>query len=195
MKEQVNSLAIIQAKVKAPKGQFNSFGKYHYRSAEDILEAVKLVINPMGFSISISDTIIQLGDRYYIQATATLTDGKETYVATAYAREEDSKKGMDGSQVTGASSSYARKYALNGLFALDDTKDSDATNTYDKEPAKVEVKPFTLSANDMGELAKKLKECTELSHLSKYWKDMDDKWKSLPIVLDLFTKRKNELTK
>ena len=195
MKESANSLAIIQAKVKAPKGQFNSFGKYHYRSAEDILEAVKLVINPMGFSISISDTIIQLGDRYYIQATATLTDGKETYVATAYAREEESKKGMDGSQVTGASSSYARKYALNGLFALDDTKDSDATNTHDKEPSKAEVKPFTLTANEIGEVSKQLKECTELVHLSEYWKDMDAKWKALPIVLELFTKRKNELTK
>lgn len=195
MKESANSLAIIQAKVKAPKGQYNTFGKYYYRSAEDILEAVKLVVNPMGFSISISDTIIQLGDRYYIQATATLTDGKETHTVTAFAREEESKKGMDGSQVTGASSSYARKYALNGLFALDDTKDSDATNIHDKEPAKREEKPFTLSANEMGEVAKQLKECTELVHLSEYWKDMDAKWKALPIVLELFTKRKNELTK
>lgn len=194
MKESANSLAIIQAKVKAPKGQFNSFGKYYYRSAEDILEAVKLVINPMGFSIYISDTIIQIGDRYYIQATATLTDGKETYVATAYAREEESKKGMDGSQVTGASSSYARKYALNGLFALDDTKDSDATNTHDKEPPKAEVKPFTLSANEMGELAKQLRECTELEHLTEYWNDMDSNWKALPIVKNLFSKRKQDLT-
>ena len=124
-----NKLAEIQAKVKAPKGQFNSFGKYNYRSAEDILEAVKQVVNPMGYSITISDTIINVGDRYYIKATATLTNGKETYTTDGYAREEESKKGMDGSQVTGASSSYARKYALNGLFALDDTKDSDATNS------------------------------------------------------------------
>lgn len=128
-----NSLSEIQAKVKAPKGQFNSFGKYHYRSAEDILEAVKQVINPMGFYISISDTIIVQGDRFYVQATATLSNGTETYTSTAFAREEESKKGMDGSQVTGASSSYARKYALNGLFALDDTKDSDATNTHGKD--------------------------------------------------------------
>ena len=131
-----NKLAEIQAKVKAPKGQFNSFGKYNYRSAEDILEAVKQVVNPMGYSITISDTIINVGDRYYIKATATLTNGKETYTTDGYAREEESKKGMDGSQVTGASSSYARKYALNGLFALDDTKDSDATNTHGKEEAK-----------------------------------------------------------
>lgn len=131
-----NKLAEIQAKVKAPKGQFNSFGKYNYRSAEDILEAVKQVVNPMGYSITISDTIINVGDRYYIKATTTLTNGKETWSTDGYAREEESKKGMDGSQVTGASSSYARKYALNGLFALDDTKDSDATNTHGKEEAK-----------------------------------------------------------
>jgi hypothetical protein len=128
-----NQLAIIQSKVKAPKGQFNSFGKYHYRSAEDILEAVKQVVNPMGYSITISDTIINVGDRYYIKATATLSNGKEFWSVDGYAREEESKKGMDGSQVTGASSSYARKYALNGLFALDDTKDSDATNTHGKD--------------------------------------------------------------
>ena len=128
-KKMENQLAVIQNLVKAPKGQFNSFGKYKYRSAEDILEAVKQVVNPMGFSIIVSDTIVNLGDRYYIKATATLTNGKETWSTDGYAREEESKKGMDGSQVTGASSSYARKYALNGLFALDDTKDSDATDS------------------------------------------------------------------
>lgn len=132
-----NKLAEIQAKVKAPKGQFNSFGKYNYRSAEDILEAVKQVVNPMGYSITISDTIINVDDRYYIKATATLSNGKESWSTDGYAREEESKKGMDGSQVTGASSSYARKYALNGLFALDDTKDSDATNTHGKDDSKV----------------------------------------------------------
>ena len=140
-----NKLAEIQAKVKAPKGQFNSFGKYNYRSAEDILEAVKQVVNPMGYSITISDTIINVGDRYYIKATATLSNGKETYSTDGYAREEESKKGMDGSQVTGAASSYARKYSLSGLFGLDDTKDSDATNTHGKEEAKplqVESKPL-----------------------------------------------------
>jgi hypothetical protein len=134
-----NQLSIIQSKVKAPKGQFNSFGKYNYRSAEDILEAVKQVVNPMGYSITISDTIINVGDRYYIKATATLSNGKESWSVDGYAREEESKKGMDGSQVTGASSSYARKYALNGLFALDDTKDSDATNTHGKQNPAIET--------------------------------------------------------
>ena len=123
------NLAKIQALVKAPKGQFNNFGKYKYRSCEDIVEAIKPVINPLGFALTLSDEVILIGQRFYIKATATLTDGKETYTATAFAREEEVKKGMDGSQITGASSSYARKYALNGLFAIDDTKDADSTNT------------------------------------------------------------------
>lgn len=127
------NLAKIQALVKAPKGQFNNFGKYKYRSCEDIVEAIKPVINPLGFALTLSDEVILIGQRFYIKATATLTDGKETYTATAFAREEEVKKGMDGSQITGASSSYARKYALNGLFAIDDTKDADSTNTGKEE--------------------------------------------------------------
>jgi len=146
----MKTLAEIQSLIKAPKGQFNSFGKYKYRSAEDILEAVKVVINPLGYWITLSDELIQVGDRYYIKSTATLTDGTNNYHSTAFAREEESKKGMDGSQVTGASSSYARKYALNGLFAIDDTKDSDATNTHD-EPKN----PALPSSGDKFEKAKK----------------------------------------
>jgi hypothetical protein len=124
-------LAKIQSLVKAPKGQFNKFGNYKYRSCEDIVEAVKLVINPLGFYLTLMDEIVLIGSRVYVKATATLSNGEQTYSATAYAREEETKKGMDGAQVTGAASSYARKYALNGLFAIDDTKDADATNTHD----------------------------------------------------------------
>ena len=127
------NLAKIQALVKAPKGQFNNFGKYKYRSCEDIVEAIKPIINQLGFALILSDEVVLIGQRFYIKATATLTDGKETYTATAFAREEEVKKGMDGSQITGASSSYARKYALNGLFAIDDTKDADSTNTGKEE--------------------------------------------------------------
>jgi len=127
------TLAQIQQQVKAPKGQFNSFGKYKYRSAEDIVEAVKLVINPIGFWLLLTDEVVAVGERVYVKATAVLTNGKETYMTTGFAREEDVKKGMDGSQITGAASSYARKYALNGLFAIDDTKDSDATNEHRDE--------------------------------------------------------------
>ena len=137
------NLAKIQALVKAPKGQFNNFGKYKYRSCEDIVEAIKPVINPLGFALTLSDEVILIGQRFYIKATATLTDGKETYTATAFAREEEVKKGMDGSQITGASSSYARKYALNGLFAIDDTKDADSTNT-----GKEELKTASPSISD-----------------------------------------------
>ena len=191
-----NQLSIIQNKVKAPKGQFNSFGKYHYRSAEDILEAVKQVVNPMGYSITISDTIVNVGDRYYIKATATLSNGKETWSTDGYAREEESKKGMDGSQVTGASSSYARKYALNGLFALDDTKDSDATNTHGKEPAKEAPKPsVSISAAELGEVKRLLDECQTMDTLKEIWDDIEDQYQVLPIIKELFTNRKKQLTK
>jgi hypothetical protein len=190
-----NQLSIIQNKVKAPKGQFNSFGKYHYRSAEDILEAVKQVVNPMGYSITISDTIINVGDRYYIKATATLSNGKETWSTDGYAREEESKKGMDGSQVTGASSSYARKYALNGLFALDDTKDSDATNTYGKEPVKEAPKPsVSISAAELGEVKRLLDECQTMETLKEIWDDIEDQYQALPIIKELFTNRKKQIS-
>ncbi len=124
-------LSEIQAELKAPKSQYNEFGKYKYRKAEDILEAVKPYLHAHGCTLTCTDELMLVGDRYYIKATATLTcieDGSEVST-NAYAREEEEKKGMDGSQVTGASSSYARKYALNGLLCIDDTADSDTTNT------------------------------------------------------------------
>lgn len=128
----MNDLAKIQAEIKAPKGQFNKFGNYKYRSCEDIVEAAKPVLNKYDYCLILSDEIVNIGGRFYIKATATIT-GKQTYSASAYAREEETKKGMDGAQITGSASSYARKYALNGLFAIDDTKDADATNTHGKE--------------------------------------------------------------
>ena len=189
-----NQLSIIQNKVKAPKGQFNSFGKYHYRSAEDILEAVKQVVNPMGYSITISDTIVNVGDRYYIKATATLSNGKETWSTDGYAREEESKKGMDGSQVTGASSSYARKYALNGLFALDDTKDSDATNTHGKEPSKpVKKEEVKLELVEFQEIQVVVNSAKTIAELSSLWLDLEDYYKEIQTVKDLFSNRKNQL--
>ena len=125
-------LLAIQNELKAPKSQFNKFGGYNYRNCEDILEAVKPLCAKHKALVFLTDDIVQNGDRYYVKATATFVDveSPETPIlVTAYAREEETKKGMDGSQVTGASSSYARKYALNGLFDIDDTKDSDTTNT------------------------------------------------------------------
>lgn len=123
-------LCSIQTELKAPKGQRNNFGKYNYRSCEDILEALKPLLSKYETIITLSDNIVQIGDRYYVQVTAKLTDIKtgESVMTTAFAREDESKKGMDSSQLTGATSSYARKYALNGLLAIDDTKDSDYLN-------------------------------------------------------------------
>ena len=119
----------IQSNLKAPKGQYNNFGKYKYRSCEDILESVKPLLSQHDCALVITDDIVMLGERIYVKATAKLISGSEHIESSAFAREEDTKKGMDSSQVTGAASSYARKYALNGLFCIDDTKDSDTTNT------------------------------------------------------------------
>lgn len=128
------SLVAIQSKLKAPKGQFNSFGKYHYRSAEDILEAVKPLLAEHNVVLNMSDRVELIGARHYIVSTAKVIKGEEEIVSEGRAREDESKKGMDGAQVTGTSSSYARKYALNGLFCIDDTKDTD-TDEYAKQQA------------------------------------------------------------
>jgi hypothetical protein len=129
MKIQQKLLA-VQSELKAPKGQFNAFGKYKYRSCEDILEAVKPLLSKHGLSMTISDDIVDVGGRVYVKATVQVHFEQQHTMTTAFAREEDVKKGMDASQVTGATSSYARKYALNGMFLIDDTKDSDSTNTH-----------------------------------------------------------------
>lgn len=131
-------LSRIQRELNAPKNLYNSFGKYHYRNAEGILEALKPHLN--GLALIINDEPVMIGDRYYIKATATLTDGEDSVSATAYAREDSEKKGMDGCQLTGACSSYARKYALNALFMIDDSKDSDDESLSPKNPANQERK-------------------------------------------------------
>lgn len=126
----MKELITIQSELKAPKSQFNKFGGYKYRKAEDILEAVKPLLAKQKCTLIISDDIVMIGNRIYVKATATIKNEKgEFEETTGWAREEETKKGMDGSQITGASSSYARKYALNGLFAIDDNADSDTTNT------------------------------------------------------------------
>ena len=130
----------IQTELVCGKNQRNTFGNYNYRSCEDILEAVKPFLKELELTLRLEDELVYIGERYYIKAKAVLSDGKDEIVNIAYAREEETKKGMDGSQITGASSSYARKYALNGLFLLDDVKDSDATNEGEKKQSKKEVK-------------------------------------------------------
>ena len=132
----------VQTELKAPKGQTNSFGKYKYRSCEDILEAVKPILAKYKASLTISDSLELVGERYYIKATATFVDVETDGMIsnTAYARESVEKKGMDDSQVTGATSSYARKYALNGLFLIDDTKDADTDEFANQQKSKEERK-------------------------------------------------------
>lgn len=126
-------IVAIQSMLKAPKGQYNSFGKYNYRSCEDILEGVKPLLSEQKLILTIEDSIEMIGDRYYVKATATLSDGTNSISTSAYAREPLEKKGVDASQVTGATSSYARKYALNGLLCIDDTKDADTMDNSKKQ--------------------------------------------------------------
>lgn len=127
-------LSVIQAELNAPKNQYNSFGKFHYRNVESIFEGIKPYLKEYGLFLTCNDEIVVLGDRFYIKATATISDGKENISTTAYARESLTKKGMDDSQVTGATSSYARKYALGGLLALDDNEDIDSRNNTQHNP-------------------------------------------------------------
>lgn len=140
----IEKLMHIQQGLKAPKNQKNTFGGYNYRSCEDILEAVKPLLAKEKVALVIEDEVVQVGDRIYVKATAMVSESDEagnTISVTAYAREEETKKGMDASQITGAASSYARKYALNGLFCIDDNKDSDYTNGIEKAVKKPVEEP------------------------------------------------------
>jgi hypothetical protein len=157
----MNALKKIQAELKAPKGQFNNFGKYNYRSAEDILEAVKPLLSKYDALLTLSDEVVEIGGRVYVKATAAITDneGASLYI-TAYAREAEKKSGMDDSQITGTASSYARKYALNGLYLIDDTKDAD-TDAYTEQTKAAEKRTASkVSANKVKEI-NELIEATE----------------------------------
>lgn len=145
------SLIEIQKKLKAPKGQYNSFGKYKYRSCEDILEAVKPLLCEQGVLMTVQDDLTVLNDRFYIRAIVTVSKGGESICSSAFAREDDTKKGMDGSQITGTASSYARKYALNGLFLIDDTKDAD-TNEHHNVQKNAGVEQVTAMKQAVAEM-------------------------------------------
>ena len=127
------SLLKIQTELKAPKGQTNTFGKYTYRSCEDILIAVKPLLKEYGLSLYIRDDLVNIGDRYYVKATVEIQDGENAVMTTAFAREQQTRKGMSEDQITGSCSSYARKYALNAMFLIDDTKDSDTKDNKEEE--------------------------------------------------------------
>jgi hypothetical protein len=130
-----DKLIKVQSELKAPKNMYNSFGKYSYRNQEGILEAVKPLLSSNGLCMTVSDDIVEIGGRVYVKAIVKVFDEESEEIVEAFAREEESKKGMDSAQLTGSTSSYARKYALNGMFLIDDTQDSDATNTHGKEIA------------------------------------------------------------
>lgn len=157
-------LSYMQIRMKTPKSQNNDFGKYKYRSCEDITNSVKPFL-PDGAYLIISDEIVLIGDRFYIKATAKLSYKGNSIETNGFARESLSKKGMDDSQVTGATSSYARKYALNGLFAIDDTKDADATNTHGKTES-VKVKEET-AEEVFNKITSAISDCNTISQFNK----------------------------
>lgn len=191
-------LSTIQGELKAPKGQFNSFGKYAYRSCEDILEALKPLLVKYKAAVTLSDEIVLIGDRYYIKATAKIIDAEtgEFLTTHALAREEDTKKGMDSSQLTGSTSSYARKYALNGLFSIDDNKDADFQNKHGQEAPVINKSSDgfgTLtfdSTNDYKITEKQFKRLLAISNKAGY-----DKEKLDLFVIKKYNKKSNELNK
>jgi hypothetical protein len=155
-------LIAIQTELKAPKSQFNSFGKYNYRNQEDILEAVKPLLKKHGLTLVIDDEIVLIGNRYYVKAEATLMSKDESTGTCAYAREEEEKRGMDASQITGSASSYARKYALNGLFLIDDTRDADSHDNSSKPNVAPKVAPketSSVNATDPSVMVAKCSKC------------------------------------
>ena len=176
-------LVEVQNKLKAPKNQFNKFGNYAYRNCEDILEALKPILSEVKAVVNISDEVVLVGERYYIKATVKFIDAEtgEFVEASAMAREEENKKGMDSSQLTGSTSSYARKYALNGLFAIDDTKDSDTTNTHGKEDGRSNAVTLT---------DKQLNRMYAIAKVGGY-----DKVKVDRLINQKYSKKANEMTK
>ena len=172
----MKELISIQSELKAPKTQVNRFGGYKYRKAEDILEAVKPLLAKQKCTLIITDDVVLIGNRIYVKATATIKNEKgECETTNGWAREEETKKGMDGSQITGASSSYARKYALNGLFAIDDNADSDTTNdgqhqeakqqTQTQQPAAQQTASPQYHPNDLNEGLSYLSRCVSKDNL------------------------------
>lgn len=189
----MNKLLTIQSELKAPKNQRNNFGNYNYRSCEDILEAVKPLLKKYECQLTLSDELVMVGDRYYVKATACFTDGEKETIATAYAREAEIKKGMDDSQITGTASSYARKYALNGLFLIDDTKDADtdehAKQTNSAEPTGNVYKKGV----NFAEVRNKVATIESVEELEAYYQSLHLSPAQSKIILSAFSDRKKEL--
>jgi len=162
MSNLTEKLIHIQRELKAPKGQYNSFGQYKYRSGEDILEAVKPLNAEQGLLLTLTDESLMIGEWHYIKAAATITDGENSHTVTAYARESQTKKGMDDSQITGTASSYARKYALNGLYLIDDTKDADTDEYRNQSNNNQSVQQDTITQDQVGKIKSKSMEFAQL---------------------------------
>ncbi|EBP3774155.1 recombinase [Salmonella enterica subsp. arizonae] len=197
----IQKLINIQSSLNAPKNQYNSFGKYHYRSCEDIMAALKPLLKQEGVLQYITDEVVLIGNRFYVKSTVTLTDGESSISNAAFAREEETKKGADGSQITGSASSYARKYALNGMYNIDDAKDADTdehkqqqnaapakqTKSSPSSPAHEQVlKAFTEAASNKNTLDE-LKQA-----FAKAWKMLEGTPEQQK-ALDVYNIRKDEL--
>lgn len=214
-------LVDVQSNIKVPKGRLNKFSNFYYRSAEDILEGVKPLLQKHGLTLRISDEIVMVGNseaklgintkelkgklydeafiyggaRFYVKSVATLTDGTDTVEVEAFAREEETKKGMDGSQITGASSSYARKYALNGLFLIDDTQDADTMDNKTEVKKEQEVKSDFILAN---KLKRKISEAVMLDDVENLRQEVADakvklSEKHFMEIVEMARKKKEEL--
>lgn len=188
----------IQSELKAPKGQTNTFGGYKYRSCEDILEALKPVLAKYQAAVILSDEIVQLGDRWYVKATATLKTKEGDISVTAFARETETRKGMDESQITGSASSYARKYALNGLFCIDDTKDADTMDNREQAPKQAKpAKQATFIDPKHLSLLNSAKSVEELAaSMDKIKAELGDNFKEVrSLYIPVYKKREKELSK
>ena len=193
-------LVYIQSNLKAPKNQRNNFGGYNYRSCEDILEAVKPLLAEVNCVLTVKDDIILIGDRYYVKATAILhTPSGVTFENTAFAREPQEKKGMDSSQITGMASSYARKYALNGLFCIDDTKDADSMNNNESPAPAIPETPAPAPQNQEAdiqmsmELIKAINNCKTLDELTTLKNNQVEPLKSCNKLKNLLNARYNAI--
>ncbi|EKZ6375211.1 ERF family protein [Klebsiella aerogenes] len=198
MAELIKKIISIQESLNAPKGQYNSFGKYHYRSCEDIMAALKPLLSREGVLQYITDDVVMIGERFYVKATVTVTDGVDSISNSAFAREEETKKGSDGAQITGAASSYARKYALNGMYNIDDSKDADTDehkHQQNSAPAK-QSKPSPTPAQVLKAFTDAAAQKTSVDELkqafAKAWKMLDgtDEQKK---AQDIYNIRKDEL--
>ena len=193
------ALSAIQSTLNAPKNQYNAFGKYAYRSCEDILAAVKPLLKEHGCTLTLTDEVLLIGGRFYVRATATLLDAQgDPITVSALAREDETKKGMDGAQITGAASSYARKYALNGLFCIDDVKDPDATNRHEGKAPGKEPAPAPAAApsvpSDLYEAVDTAMQAATVEVLQDLWKSHPH-LQGYPDFKKAVSARKSELTK